>query len=69
MQNLIVLGQIPGTHIQITFGTWKMIMVIVLSLTTILFFVSYLYRAWRHQTAEYFEPIDQALQAHTSDES
>jgi hypothetical protein len=29
MQNLIVLGLVPGTHIQITFGLWMLCAVIL----------------------------------------
>ena len=42
MQNFLVLGYIPGTQIQITFGLWLQFVATIL-------LVSALYRAYRHR--------------------
>lgn len=35
MENLIVLGQIPGTHVQITFLFWQLVILSTLTLLTV----------------------------------
>ena len=45
MQNFIVLGYVPGTHIQITFGGWLMVSAAVI-LLAMLFYIRHSFKAW-----------------------
>ncbi len=67
MQNLIVLGQIPGTHIQITFAVWKTILVIVLAMIAVSLFRTLIHRILHHPV-RYSAPTDQALQVDSADQ-
>jgi hypothetical protein len=39
MQNFIVLGWIPGTHIQITFQLWMQLVVVLLAISLVVYVV------------------------------